>query len=304
MQMANEVHWPIPDSITARLPSAALPQNLTPRGASVPFAGKYFAVDWLKRAAEVHERDKIAEHKKKLYVVLIALSFGLGLLVTCAAAQSNDGTAAFITGAIGLVAGVFFIVKWRGYDVQDIEDYRLEVFAGTLVTLAPELNPKRPVDARVDFTAYTKHPVPNAGGEQFSQRWLELHLPLRDGCWASLMVTISVKQKSKRKRRYTKIKRRTAEMVTVRISPPPGKSFNPASNATAPRGRSIPGFTLNQVSIQPNWALFQWARPVTRAVCDRAGWPKMTELPLESKNVVAALVASYQLAARGERHAA
>jgi hypothetical protein len=302
MQATSEGHWPIPESIVEQLPGPPISESCHPKGAKVPFAGRHFAIDWLRRVVDVHQRDKVAERKKKILKLWIFMGVALAFGATCVAVVLP---VAFAVGLIGAVTAVVSALRHRKYNAADVEDYRLEAFSGLILALAPELNPKRPIDANLDFRAFTACANPPHAGEGYCQRWLSVQLPLRDGSYASLSVTIAVKQKSRSKRKYTKLKQRRIESVTVRLSPPAGGAFNARSAAPASCGRTVLGMKLARVTIQPQAASFYWTAPVTRVERGRSGWSSPTGVrQVESKQLVAALMASYQLAASGERHAA
>jgi hypothetical protein len=304
--MTNEGHWPIPVSVVSELPLPPDVHSREPRGASVPFSGSRFAVDWLKHVVEVHQRDKIAERKKKVYLWWLVISCVVAFIaIPMGCSRDSESPVPFVIGGIAVVAAVFCLVRRLQYNALDVEDYRLEAFSGTVLTMAPELNVKKPIDAKLDFTAFTKHRDGSAAGEAFCQRWLELSLPLQDGSCASLAVTLSVKQKSRRKRKYTKLKQRQVEAISVRLTPPAGKAFNLASAAPAHRGKVISGMLLHRVAIQPRAASFVWTVPPTVVLYNRSGWSSPSGMNrVGSRHLVAALVASYQLTASGERHAA
>lgn len=298
------VNWPIPDSIVAQLPSQGMEGGLVPKNAKVPFAGTRSVVNWLEYAIGVHQRDKVAERRKRVLSIAAALALlpGIGFVVV---GLSVDSTAGLWAGALSIAAGTVLLIVRRKYSKIDIEDSKLEAFTSTLYAVAPELKERKPVTAAVDFTAFTEHPdwtVRNR--EVYSQRWLELTLPLKDGSQASIAVTLSVKQKSKLKRRYTKVKQRRVESVRVRLTPPAGVMAQGLPQADRYRGRTVSWLTLSQISILPNAATFVWKSPAMLLVRQSVGWSAISPIySVGAKELVSVLSASHRLAAGGGRHA-
>lgn len=286
-------HWPLPAQLLQRLPQAPVEQPSDPNGAEVPFRGSGSALEWLDYAVRVHEQDKLAEARKKRL-----LTWGVTCLVV-----GFIGLFAFFIGVIPMAIGIYLLVRRGKVDKLDVEDRRLEVFTGTLRTLAPELKPKKPIEVDLDFSAYTQHATMDVrNSKEYQQRWLSLKLPFRDGSCMAVSVTLQVKEKSKPKRKYTKLKRRQTEQVVVRVIPPRGRSFKPNSLPGRVSGRAVNGLRLQKAIIEPRHATFVWSSWVSTNVRGRGGWSSRA-VALESKHLVTTLLASYRLSAQGERSA-
>lgn len=288
------VHWPLPPELLARLPASPPEQSMEPRDAEVQFSGNGTAIEWLSYAAQVDHKDQEAEQiKKRLYMWGLICVIG-GVLTV----------AVFGLGLIGIAVGIYLFVRRSKFNKFDVEDRRLEVLTGTLRTLAPELKAKKPIAVELDFTGYTRH-ARNAVklAMEYQQRWLSMKLPLEDGSHAQVTITLHVKERSKPKRKYTKLKVKQVEQVAVRLTPAAGKSFSPNARATQATGRAFNGLTLKSVVVKPEQAYFVWSSWVSLNVRGRGGWVSPA-LKLDSRHLVSTLIASYKLAGAGEQRAA
>jgi len=287
-------HWPLPEALLQRLPQLPIVQPMDAHDAEVQFSGSGSAIEWLTYAAEVNERDNEAERiKKQLFIWAMVCLVG-GVLTV----------ALFGLGLIPIGVSIYLFIRRKRYDKVDVDDRRLEIFTGTVRTLAPELKAKKPITVILDFTAHTRH-VRNAAkhASEYEQQWLSLKLPLQDGCHAQMTVTVQVKERSKPKRKYTKIKRKQLEQIVVRLTPASGTAFSPNPRAHQVAGRSVNGLTLRQVMVQPHLACFTWSSWVSVTVRARGGWTSHTP-PLDSRHLVTTLIVSYKLARAAEREAA
>ncbi len=281
-------HWPIPQDVLARLPKLPVPQSLEPKGAQVPFRGQGSAVEWLRYAVSVHWRDKDAEQRKKTLMIwgVVLLVVGIPLLF------------AFGLGLVPIGVAIYLFVRRSRYDKLDIEDRRLEAFTGTLTALAPELKRRRPLSVALDFTAYTEHGAPGApNGQAYVQRWLTLDLPLRDGSSVGVEVCLQVKQKSRSKRKYTKLKARLVEVITVRIAAPSGKTFGPSPGLARHQGRTMAGLSLQRIASGPRQTTFTWTTWPTLRTRGRSGWTTQGPERIDSRQLTAAIITSYRLTA-------
>jgi hypothetical protein len=286
-------HWPIPATLVAQLPHGPVALDLEPNGAEVPFSGSGSVLEWLRYAAQVHHQDKAAERTKKRLTIWIVVLSILGFV----------GLWLYFSGVVLLTVALFLVFRRRKVDKLNVEDRRLEVFSGALQALAPELKPKKPVVVALDFTAYTKHETVSAGDvKEFRQCWLELKLPLLDGSQVAATVTLQVKQKSRRKRKYTKVKSRIVEHVVVRVMAPRAKTFRPVS--VQGQNMAMNGLTLKRGSVGQRHAVLIWSTALTNTVRGRYGLQRHGPDRLDSRQLLTAIVASYKLTARGERSAA
>jgi hypothetical protein len=243
----------------------------------------------------VHWRDKDAEKRKHTL-----LMWGVILLVV-----GIPSLLLFGLGVIPIGVAIYLFVRRSKYDKLDIEDRRLEVFTGTLTALAPELKRRRPLSVALDFTAYTQHGAPATGNTAvYLQRWLTLELPLRDGSSVGVEVSLQVKQKSRSKRKYTKIKARLVEFVTVRVTAPSGKTFAPSPQLRRHQGRSMAGLALRRIVVWPRHTIFTWATRPSLRVYGRGGWSTQGAGGIDSRQLTAAIIASYRLTARESERAA
>jgi hypothetical protein len=288
------VHWPLPAGLLERLPASPPEQSMEPRDAEVHFSGNGSAIEWLSYAVQVDDKDDEAELIKKRLATWAWICLVAGVLTV----------ALFGLGLIGIAVGIYLFVRRSKLNKFDVEDRRLEVFTGTLRTLAPELKAKKAIAVELDFTGYTRH-VQHAvqHAKEYQQRWLSMKLPLEDGSHAQVTITLHVKERSKPKRKYTKLRVKQIEQISVRLTPPTGKSFSPNSRASQATGRAVNGLTLKSVVVKPEHAYFVWSSWVSLNVRGRGGWVSPAA-KLDSRHLVSTLIASYKLAAAAEQRAA
>jgi len=114
---------------------------------------------------------------------------------------------------------------------------------------------------------------------------------------------LHVKERSKRKRKYTKLRVKQIEQISVRLTPAAGKTFSPSPRASQATGRAINGLTLKSVVVKPEHAYFVWSSWVSLNVRGRGGWVTPA-VKLDSRHLVGSIIASYKLAgAAGQRAA-
>lgn len=288
-------HWPLPEALLARLPQLPADNDPQLHDAQVPFSGSGSAIDWLTYAAQVHEGDNEAERvKKQLFTWAIVCLIG-GFL-----------TIWFLgLGLIPIGVSIYLFVRRKKLDKIDVDDRRLEVFTGLVRTLAPELKPKKPITVHLDFTGHNRH-VRSAGRDasEYEQQWLSLKLPLQDGTHALVSVTLQVKERLKRKSKYTKVKLRQREQVFVRLTPAPGKAFKPNARANQVAGRVVSRLTLRQARVEPHQACFTWTSWISVKMRVRGGWVPYAPPPFDSSHLVSTLIVSYKLTRAAELGAA
>jgi len=134
-------HWPLPEALLHRLPQLPIVQPMDAHDAEVQFSGSGSAIEWLTYAAEVNERDKEAERiKKQLFIWAMVCLVG-GVLTI----------ALFGLGLIPIGVSIYLFIRRKRYDKVDVDDRRLEIFTGTVRTLAPELKAKKPIAVNLDW---------------------------------------------------------------------------------------------------------------------------------------------------------
>lgn len=288
-------HWPVPQEILASLPSRqvrASPTRAGPHHAEVPFTGQGSVVEWLRYAAFVHRGDKASEKKKDNASTTAVILLVVGICTVWI----------FGIGLIPIAVAIYLFFRARKAGLTDVEDRRLETLTGTLFAFGPELRRRKPVIVRLDFTGYDRHAAESASGiKLYAQRWLELSLPLEDGSTVTASVTLQVKERARAKRKYTKIKSKQMETLTVRVSPPSGKAFTPKSGLERHRGRRLSGVALARASVQARQAVFVWSTAPLVYVHGRGGWSSASPDSVDSAKLVAAIAASYKLSAQAER---
>jgi hypothetical protein len=240
----------------------------------------------------VQRQDEAAERAKRTATTwaIILLVVGIPLLFL------------FAVGVFPLAGSAYFFFRRGHFTKLDIENRKLEVVTGTLVALAPEFRPRRALGIQLDFSAYTAHKTPGAG-QAFAHRWLVLSLPLQDGSHVQVEVTLLVKQKSRSKRKYTKIKARLFEEICIRVTPPRGEAFRARAVVSRSGGKAVAGLALRRGSVQPRQGIFVWSTPITFHLRTHGRWAHYGARSMDSRQLIAAIIASYKLTATGERHA-
>lgn len=208
------------------------------------------------------------------------------------------GSAAVVLGAIGFVVELLLLagVSW-GVAValfayrsiiggDDIEDRKLATARELLSTLAPELKRGRPVKLDLDFRLYDNYSSDGV--------WMTLQTTLEDGTGLQLGVSTHFKRKARAKRKYTKIKDKIHERLTLTFIPPKGRRFAPEARARIAPTR-LPTLTLRAVKVSPKAATLTYSSPQMHRVCGRGGWDNggLTYL-IDEKAALFAIIASYR----------
>jgi hypothetical protein len=256
----------------------------------------------LERCAELHVEDKRTERKKRVLLVLGIASFVLAF-GTFMAGSAMEMPA---LGLVPLVPAIALFVVRAIISSGDIEDRKLDAVAGVLAHLASELKPGRPVRARADFACpeqdkarLTDH---RGAASVYEHAWLSLEMTLEDGSLVSVEGTTISKQKKKSKRKYTKIKDRLEERLTIRIAPPRAKASRGMPRPARPDLVDL-GLTLLRAETGPRGARFDFKTRSAQRVFGRGGWTGAgLENLLDGHKITAAVISSYKAAA-GAAHA-
>lgn len=154
---------------------------------------------------------------------------------------------AFPYGLILLIPGliVFFTGTNRVNRNQpfDLENHRYELPLQLLDLIAADLDPRKPIDLRVDFRPSEK--APYLVGNRFAHPWLAMTACTVDGFRLRLELTRKGSTKSVSKRKGTKTKTRYQDQVRLSVSPPRGTQV------------SVPAGTALQPPVQLNLTRFQ-----------------------------------------------
>lgn len=241
------------------------------------------SVDEVRKACEgLHGLDKQAEKVKKIFLA--------GWIVSLVVAPI-----AFIAEApgVGIGAGVAFVVFLIGHLMtrrHDIEDRKLEVARTVLDTFAPELDPKKPVELEMDFRGYWK--------ADEGVTWMQMKLPLENGVSLTVGASTTFKRKKRAKRKYTKIKDKVAEVVTLQFKPPKGETFDPAAQGRMKKVR-LQGLALRGVKMSAKGATFTMMTPQMIRMHGRAGWENGgLSHGIDGRMVVGSIITSYRLLAQ------
>ena len=214
----------------------------------------------LARFNGAHESDRWAEGKKKLFAGLGLSGLICGGLMTCFGGSAEIG--ALVAAGVGLlVAGVvLFIVRVR-YLAFDLDDRKLATVVQFLRIIQADTRPRDLLRVRIDFRGYEK------GGQQtanekisqgffsqdirvkkFFQAWLKVSGLLADGTRYEVEVADHINRKEKPKRKYTKVKEKTASVITIRLKLRQERYGDPgAVSAALAQLQPPPGLTVKSV---------------------------------------------------------
>jgi len=174
-----------------------------------------------------------------------------------------------------LVAVLFtiamFVVR-RRYKRFDIDDRKLATVEHLLGVLTTDVKPTTAVGLVMDFRGYHRPDAKVAGGG-FQRKWLSTRLPLVDRSTAELSVATHCKRKTRAKNKYTKVKDKLIEELTVEIRPPKGTSFAPdAANRLRQRFNNISGLRTVRCKVASKAMRVVFRTPPALRIRGRAGW--------------------------------
>lgn len=287
-------HWPVDEALLDRLPAEGDVADKTEPGVcNVKVERSGFAADLLAECAKLHVRDKQAERRSTLsYTVgaLLAIGSFIGFPL--------ERPALAVTG---ILVGVTFLGLGRFFSSGDLDDRRLAMVSGVLKTFAPELSPKREVSLLADFTSHHLVTPDEDDGHASVRRhrWLTLTLPLMDSTTVRVSVNTQLKRKQRAKRKYTKIKDKITDQITVQLVASKGNAFAEGMQVHEPQ---IPGLSLSRAVVKPRAATFSYRSPTLLRTNGRYGWSGASNNDrLGSREVVAAIIHSYKAAAHARR---
>lgn len=171
---------------------------------------------------EASRVDKSSESQERLFGCLAVVSgiagvVGLGL-------QPVLG--------LGLLALVIpLIVLYRMSASQDLDNRRLDMVRRFLRVVRADVAPTATLRVDVDFRDYPRKEFQTAP-DAYSMPWLTVRGRLADDSSFRMDVTCDVKRKTRRKRKYNKVKERLQEHLVLRLTPSPRRY--PALEGFAP----------------------------------------------------------------------
>jgi hypothetical protein len=196
----------------------------------------------IRRLEAVNAEDDAAERRKKWLVGGIVVSVLLGFFGIPVAAETGFWPMP-VGGLAGLVVCIVLLVRTNRHD---LDDRKIEAALRFLTIARADVPAQGVVSLRVDFrdAAVGGKPVtePGAtkpGANRWEHAWLDVTAPLADGNEVTVSVVSDVIRKSKRKRKYTKVRERIAETLdcTIRLD---GRYGDPAAAAERLRARGAP----------------------------------------------------------------
>lgn len=243
---------------------------------SVTYSGSAQEVE--SQCEALAKLDKKTEGQNKILGIAAVAS-----LLVIIGAFFVESTVVGVIGAVGLVFSGIFLAVIRN---DDIEDRKLELARWLVGTLKSELKANRPLQLDLDFRGYDNRRTDGT--------WLTLAMTLEDGVGLRLSVSTHFKRKTRSKRKYTKIKDKIHERVSLTFVAPKGKAFNPSVKDQF-RSRAVPQLQLRSVKINPKAATVVYTTQQMQRVRGRHGWSNhgLTNL-VDGSTSVAAIIASYR----------
>lgn len=173
----------------------------------------------LARFEQMAVQDRRAERLKKLCVVatVAGVLCGIGALVL----SDSAGEVALPLGLGAVAAFVGGLVGYFYFSRFDLPNRRVATALRFLRVIAADTPASETLSVEVDFRDYTVAPktgAADAGGKSsYSLTWLVVTGALADGNRYRVAATEDVARKTKRKRKYTKVRDRIRASVEVQV---------------------------------------------------------------------------------------
>ncbi len=228
--------------------------------------------------AALDAADDQTEGRKTAMVAVAALGGVVGF-----GGVMLDAWGVAVSALIVVVAALLYY-GWINDD--DIEDRKLRTARELLRTLRPELKPGRPAQLGIDFRLYDNSKTDGV--------WMTLATTLDDDTGLKLDISTHYKRKTRPKRKYTKIKDKLHERITLTFTPPKGRRFNPEPSQPIAPAR-ISTLTLRTAKVSPRATVLTYASPQMLRVRGRGGWSNHGLMHLiDERDAVSAIIASYR----------
>lgn len=221
----------------------SIPDDFLPRHSNVQLrATKPFEAVMLELDA-LHAADKAAEQLKsklKPWLWVTGIATGLGFI--------------FVFPFVMGIPFAILLYKYFQAEKRDVEDRRLNVARHLLRTLETEVNPGANVVLEMDFRGYDKGSKTTAN--TFRQQWMRLAVVLKNGAALQITAITHCKRKSKRKRKYTKLKDKLREELTLDIQPAKGAPFQASQTQRVAKvlAQPVPMTKLRRCRLRPRAA--------------------------------------------------
>ncbi len=264
-------------------PSAAKIQSVTGQAIELRDSDKTVSYSGTPEEVELQcdalaQLDKKTESQKKM--------LGLGAVGALLVIIGGFFTESLVLGGIGAAGIVFIGIMFSVVRNDDIEDRKLELARWIVDTLRPELKANRPLQLDLDFRGYDNRRTDGT--------WLTLAMTLEDSVGLRFSVSTHFKRKTRSKRKYTKIKDKLHERVSLTFVAPKGKSFDPSVQERF-QSFPVPKLQLRSVKVTPKAATVVYATQAMQRVRGRNGWSNAGLHSLvEGSMSLAAIIASYR----------
>ncbi|MCA9553047.1 MAG: hypothetical protein KC933_23625 [Myxococcales bacterium] len=291
--------------MTARLHVPQLVDSPAPPHASIVVQESLPPEAMLERCVALHTADKTAEARKKRFTTLGAIAGGATVL-SFFAAGITETPALFGLVAVFLALAIGLFIARGVFGAADIDDRRLHVVRTLVEVLKEDMKRQAPVQLWLDFGGYHRTRAEGRGtgmfrstGQLTYQRpWLRMTFTLADGSQVAVHASTTCKRKERSKRKYTKIKDRIVDELSVFVRPPRGQSFDPSAQARARAAMPtrLP-LRCTAVRVKPRQAELAFrSHPGTR-LRGRGGWTANVGGLLDGKKALEAVMASYRASA-------
>ncbi|MBK8011608.1 MAG: hypothetical protein IPK13_09665 [Deltaproteobacteria bacterium] len=272
----------------------------------------------LARCDELRIADKRAERRKALFGKLALGSF-LGVFILFLAGAVLEQFYLLPLAGLLFLGFVGSLIARGVAGAADIDDLKLDVAETLCRVMASDLKKRAPVGLSLDFRGYDKgKPAADStrfwsstGVKTFVRPWLRMNMTLLDGTRVLVEAETHCKRKQRAKRKYTKMKDRVTDHLTLTFRPPADRTLDrehasliqqrlSLTGRGGPRDAStrLPsaiGLELVRCRIKPREAVMCFRTAPSLRVRARGGWTGSNlERLLDGRKAFGALILSYR----------
>lgn len=270
----------------------------------------------LARCTQLHIADKRAERQKSLYGKL-AVGFFLGAFILVFVGAALEQLYVLPFAMLCFLAFVGSLIARGIAGAADIDDLKLDVAETLCRAVVPDLKKRAPVGLSIDFRGYDKgKPASDTtrfwsstGVKTFIKPWLRMNMTLLDGTRVLIEAETHCKRKQKSKRKYTKMKDRVIDQLTLTFRPPADRALDSEQASAITKRVSVAGHGSSRASglrsnlgldlvscrIKPRVAVMCFRTLPSLRVRGRGGWNgSRLEMLLDGRKALAAFILSYR----------
>ena len=143
------------------------------------------------------------------------------------------GNAGIVLLAAGIIGLIYFVIVYNIWAAKDIENRRFLIPMRMFSVLGEDVKPAQPCGVSIDFSGYKKHGrlvSKNVEGGfltfpithyRYVDNWFGASGKLMDGSRFKLKIVQEINRMEKQKKKYTKVKEKISEEVSVFLRPDP-----------------------------------------------------------------------------------